>query len=115
MNHVLKTLRIEKCADTKIMLISGGEKKRCNIGTELLTNPSIILLDEPTSGLDSTAATSLIVTLRSLANERMTVISSIHQPSTKIFYMFDKLIFLADGKMVYAGSPKSCMVCKVCV
>ncbi len=47
-NHVIKTLRIEKCLHTKILLISGGEKKRCNIGTELLTNPSILLLDEPT-------------------------------------------------------------------
>jgi len=46
--HVIKTLRIQNCLDTKIMLISGGEKKRCNIGTELLTNPSILLLDEPT-------------------------------------------------------------------
>ncbi len=46
--HVIKILRIEKCLHTKIKLISGGEKKRCNIGTELLTNPSILLLDEPT-------------------------------------------------------------------
>lgn len=46
--QVIKTLRIEKCRNTKIMLISGGEKKRTNIGTELLTNPSIMLLDEPT-------------------------------------------------------------------
>jgi ABC-type multidrug transport system ATPase subunit len=47
-DNVIKTLRIEKCSDTQILLISGGEKKRCNIGTELLTNPSIVLLDEPT-------------------------------------------------------------------
>lgn len=47
-DNVIQTLRIEKCSNTQIMLISGGEKKRCNIGTELLTNPSIMLLDEPT-------------------------------------------------------------------
>jgi ABC-type multidrug transport system ATPase subunit len=47
-NRVICVLRIEKCSNTKIMLISGGEKKRCNIGSELLTNPNIILLDEPT-------------------------------------------------------------------
>jgi ABC-type multidrug transport system ATPase subunit/ABC-type multidrug transport system permease subunit len=108
-NHVIKTLRIEKCADTKILLVSGGERKRCNIGTELLTNPSILLLDEPTSGLDSTAAHSLIETMRSLALERMTLISSIHQPSSKIFYSFDKLLLLADGHIVYNGSPHKCM------
>jgi ABC-type multidrug transport system ATPase subunit len=65
-------------------LHAGGEKKRCNIGTELLTNPSILLLDEPTSGLDSTAANSLVNTLRELATDRMTVITSIHQPSSKV-------------------------------
>lgn len=55
---VIETLRIQRCADTQIMLISGGEKKRTNIGTELLTNPSILLLDEPTSGLDATVSSS---------------------------------------------------------
>jgi ABC-type multidrug transport system ATPase subunit/ABC-type multidrug transport system permease subunit len=108
-NHVIKTLRIEKCSETKIFLVSGGERKRCNIGTELLTNPSILLLDEPTSGLDSTAAHSLIETMRSLAVEKMTLISSIHQPSSKIFYSFDRLVLLADGHIVYNGSPQKCM------
>lgn len=107
--HVIKTLRIEKCADTSILLISGGEKKRCNIGTELLTNPSILLLDEPTSGLDSTAAHSLIDTMRFMASERMTIISSIHQPSSKVFYAFTKLILLADGHVVYNGPPTKCL------
>lgn len=50
-DNVVKTLRIQKCLNTKILLISGGEKKRCNIGTELLTNPRILLLDEPTVSL----------------------------------------------------------------
>ena len=49
-DNVVKILGIQKCQNTKINLISGGEKKRCNIGTELLTNPSLLLLDEPTSG-----------------------------------------------------------------
>lgn len=108
-NHVIKTLRIERCADTQILLVSGGERKRCNIGTELLTNPSILLLDEPTSGLDSTAANSLIVTLRALAAEQMTIITSIHQPSSKVFYAFDHLVLLADGHTVYAGAPSHCL------
>jgi len=47
-DQVIKTLRIEKCKNTQIALVSGGEKKRTNIGSELLTNPSIMLLDEPT-------------------------------------------------------------------
>lgn len=108
-DHVIKTLRIKKCEDTKILLVSGGEKKRCNIGTELLTNPSILLLDEPTSGLDSTAAHALINTMRFMADEKMTIISSIHQPSSKVFYKFDKLVLLADGHIAYCGPPSKCL------
>ena len=108
-DEVIRTLGIERCADTRILLISGGEKKRCNIGTELLMNPSILLLDEPTSGLDSTSANALIKTLRELADDRRTLITSIHQPSSKIFYTFDKLILLADGHLVYYGAPSNCM------
>lgn len=50
-DRVIEVLKIQNCLDTKVLLISGGEKKRCNIGSELLTNPSIILLDEPTVSL----------------------------------------------------------------
>lgn len=108
-NRIIKTLRIERCADTQILLVSGGERKRCNIGTELLTNPSILLLDEPTSGLDSTAANSLIITLRALAAKKLTIITSIHQPSSKVFYAFDRLMLLVDGHTVYSGAPGQCM------
>jgi ABC-type multidrug transport system ATPase subunit len=108
-DHVVRTLGIEKCQHTKIMLVSGGERKRCNIGTELLTNPSLILLDEPTSGLDSTAAAALMKTMRGLAEDRMTVIMSIHQPSSRVFYSFDQLMLLADGRTVYYGPPSKCL------
>src|SRR5690606_6686662 len=99
-DHVMKQLQIAKCADTPIMLVSGGERKRVNIGTELLTDPSVILLDEPTSGLDSTTAAALVATLRELAAAGKTVLTSIHQPSSNVFYSFDRLFVLADGHMV---------------
>ena len=103
---VIDLLRLNKCQDTPIRLVSGGEKKRVNIGTELLTNPSIIMLDEPTSGLDSTSAVALIDLLVSLAHDHgKTVITSIHQPSSAVFHKFDKVLFLADGCAVYYGSP----------
>jgi ABC-type multidrug transport system ATPase subunit len=113
-DKVIKLLRLEKCAETPIMLVSGGERKRVNIGTELLTNPSIIMLDEPTSGLDSTSAVALMSLLVSLAHEHgKTVMTSIHQPSSAIFHKFDNVMFLADGCVVYYGSPaNSLKYCK---
>ena len=74
-----------------------------------MTSPRILLLDEPTSGLDATAANSLILTLRSLAEDNMTIVTSIHQPSSKVFYSFDKLLLLADGFIVYSGKPQECL------
>lgn len=105
-DRIIKLLRLSKVADSPIMLLSGGEKKRVNIGTELLTDPAIIMLDEPTSGLDSTSAVSLIRLLHNLANDHgKTVVTSIHQPSSAVFRSFDRLIMLADGNVVYFGTP----------
>jgi len=106
-DRVLKLLRLTKVADSKIQLLSGGEKKRVNIGTELLTDPACLLLDEPTSGLDSTSAVALMKMLQHLAiSQKKTVITSIHQPSSALFRGFDKLIMLAEGNVVYFGTPR---------
>ncbi|CAM9394282.1 unnamed protein product [Chrysoparadoxa australica] len=107
--RVIAILAMESCENTTIALISGGEKKRANIGTELLSDPSVLLLDEPTSGLDSTSAYSLVVTLRKLAALGKTVISSIHQPSSQVYRMFDKVMLLCDGKQVFSGRGDAVM------
>lgn len=69
--------------------VSGGERKRTSIGVELITDPNLIFLDEPTTGLDSFTATSVMEILRDLAQSGRTVISTIHQPNSDIFEMFD--------------------------
>jgi len=105
-DKVINLLRLNKAADSAIMLVSGGEKKRVNIGTELLTDPLVLLLDEPTSGLDSTSAVSLLNLLRNLAQDQgKTIITTIHQPSSKVFHAFDKLLMLCEGNVVYFGKP----------
>ena len=81
--EIIDELRLNKCANTKfggplIMGVSGGERKRCSIGVELITDPNLIFLDEPTTGLDSFTATSVVETLRALAESGRTVISTIH-------------------------------------
>jgi len=108
-SEVITLMGLDKCADTPIMLLSGGERKRTNIATELLTSPALLLLDEPTSGLDATTAAGVIASLRKLADTGKTVVSSIHQPSSKIFLSFDRVLLLADGHTVYYGRPSGCV------
>jgi ABC-type multidrug transport system ATPase subunit len=84
--------------------ISGGEKKRLNIGTELVTDPSLIFLDEPTSGLDSFNAQSAMQMMLKLAQNSRTVITTIHQPRSSIFRMFDSLLLISEGRCVYFGA-----------
>ncbi|CAF0913827.1 unnamed protein product [Adineta steineri] len=107
--QIIEQLHLQNCANTPIILISGGQKRRVNIGTELLTNPSVIFLDEPTSGLDSTSAVTLIRVLRELALKGKTIMMSIHQPSSQIFQSFDQLILLADAKTIFMGKPSNAL------
>ncbi|KAG6623514.1 ABC transporter-like protein [Phytophthora cinnamomi] len=87
--------------------ISGGERKRLALATELLTNPSVLFADEPTSGLDSFMAKSVVQQLRRLAvHERRTVVATIHQPSSEVFALFDRLELLADGATIYQGKAE---------
>ncbi|CEL98098.1 unnamed protein product [Vitrella brassicaformis CCMP3155] len=83
--------------------ISGGERKRLAFGTEVLTNPSVLFADEPTSGLDAFMAQSVVETMKYLARAGRTVIATIHQPSSEIYAMFDKVMYMAEGKIVYYG------------
>ncbi|KAL9389437.1 hypothetical protein Peur_018042 [Populus x canadensis] len=83
--------------------ISGGERKRVSIGLEMLVNPSLLLLDEPTSGLDSTTAQRIVATLRGLARGGRTVVTTIHQPSSRLYRMFDKVVVLSEGCPIYSG------------
>ncbi|KAG4920682.1 hypothetical protein JHK84_049529 [Glycine max] len=113
-NTTIKELGLERCRHTKIVGgylkgISGGERKRTCIGYEILVDPSLLLLDEPTSGLDSTAANKLLLTLQGLAKAGRTIITTIHQPSSRIFHMFDKLLLISEGYPVYYGKAKDTM------
>ncbi|CAO2187128.1 unnamed protein product [Urochloa humidicola] len=85
--------------------LSGGERKRVSIGLEMLVDPSLLLLDEPTSGLDSTTAARIVGTLRRMAaGGGRTVVVTIHQPSSRLYHMFDKVLLLsADGCPIYYG------------
>ncbi|XP_046901590.1 broad substrate specificity ATP-binding cassette transporter ABCG2d isoform X3 [Hypomesus transpacificus] len=89
--------------------ISGGERKRTNIGMELIMDPSVLFLDEPTTGLDASTANSVLLLLKRMANQGRTIIMSIHQPRYSIYRLFDTLTLLVNGKMVYHGPGKNAL------
>ncbi|KAN0024104.1 hypothetical protein ACTFIV_008500 [Dictyostelium citrinum] len=85
--------------------LSGGEKKRVSIGCALVTNPSLVFLDEPTSGLDSLNALKVMKVLMNLTvTKGVTVICSIHQPRPEIYHLFNKIMIMLKGRMIYCGS-----------
>ncbi|KAJ8629152.1 hypothetical protein MRB53_022475 [Persea americana] len=111
---VMAQLGLTKCKDIIIggqfvRGVSGGERKRVSIGQEMLINPGMLFLDEPTSGLDSTTAQQIVSLLLELVQRGRTVVMTIHQPSSNIFYMFHKVLLLCDGNPVYFGRGSDAM------
>jgi len=111
---VLKTLQnlgLYKIKNMKVgtpmnKKISGGQRKRLNIALELIREPSILFLDEPTSGLSSRDSENILDLLKDLALKGKLVFVVIHQPSSDIFKMFDKLLILdTGGYLIYDGDP----------
>ncbi|KAJ8754108.1 hypothetical protein K2173_002006 [Erythroxylum novogranatense] len=85
--------------------VSGGERRRVSIGTDIVHDPILLFLDEPTSGLDSTSAFMVVKVLQRIAQSGSIVIMTVHQPSYRILSLLDRMIFLSHGQTVYSGSP----------
>lgn len=107
----LKNLGLYEIRDMKVgsplnKKISGGQRKRLNISLELIREPSILFLDEPTSGLSSRDSENILDLLKDLALKGKLVFVVIHQPSSDIFKMFDRLLILdTGGFLIYNGDP----------
>lgn len=105
---VMDALALIPCRDVKIGSaaakgISGGQSKRVNIGLALITNPRVLFLDEPTSGLDSFTANETMGVVSRLVGEGVTVCATIHSPTAYAFGLFDGLMMLTRGRVVYFG------------
>lgn len=86
--------------------ISGGQRKRLNIALELIREPAVLFVDEPTSGLSSRDSENVMDLLKQLANSGKLIFVVIHQPSSDIFKLFDKLLLLdTGGYAIYYGNP----------
>jgi ABC-type multidrug transport system ATPase subunit len=84
--------------------ISGGQKRRLSVASQLIADPRILFLDEPTSGLDSAASFEVMNYIKRIAvQHRLIVVASIHQPSTATFALFDQLMLLSGGQTCYFG------------
>ena len=116
-NDVLYVLGIDHIADEVVgdvekRGISGGQRKRVNIGLEMVADPAVLFLDEPTSGLDSTASTLVLAALKEVAQLGVTVATVIHQPRYSIFTLFDQTLLLAKGgRAVYLGWSRDAVAC----
>ncbi|XP_060887646.1 broad substrate specificity ATP-binding cassette transporter ABCG2 [Labrus mixtus] len=113
-NRLIQELGLNRVADAKVGTqlirgISGGERKRTNIGMELIIDPSVLFLDEPTTGLDASTANSVLLLLKRMANNGRTIILSIHQPRYSIYRLFDSLTLLVNGKQVYHAPAHSAL------
>lgn len=83
--------------------LSGGQKRRLSLAVELVKKPSILIIDEPTSGLDSASAYGIMHNLTLLCKVGHTIVTTIHQPSSEIYQMFDQFMLLSRGKTLYSG------------
>ena len=110
-NKVLSSLGLAEIRDLKVgssmqKTISGGQRKRVNIGLELLREPAILFVDEPTSGLSSRDSENIMDLLKELTLRGKMIFVVIHQPSSDIYKMFDSLIILdVGGFQIYYGNP----------
>ncbi|CAI2349556.1 unnamed protein product [Caenorhabditis sp. 36 PRJEB53466] len=110
---VMRDLGLENIANSIIGTrtrkgISGGEKKRLAFASEILTSPPILICDEPTSGLDAFLAYQVVCVLKKLAASRnMTILVTIHQPSSQVFALFDSVYMMVNGKVAFCGSQSS--------
>ena len=110
-NEVLEQLGLTDAADLRVgsvldKVISGGQRKRLNIGLELLRKPPVLFLDEPTSGLSSRDSEQIMDLLKELTYAGQLVFAVLHQPSSDLFKMLDRLFMLdAGGHPVYWGYP----------
>uniref|UniRef100_A0A915EME6 ABC transporter domain-containing protein n=1 Tax=Ditylenchus dipsaci TaxID=166011 RepID=A0A915EME6_9BILA len=110
---VMSELGLHRVANTiigwphRLKGISGGERKRLAFASEIMTGPPVLFCDEPTSGLDAYLAQQVVQVLKELARRKhMTVVITIHQPSSQIFEMFDKICLLAEGKVAFLGKTE---------
>lgn len=115
-DEVISELALTKCRNTVIGIpgrlkgLSGGEMKRLSFASEVLTDPPLMFCDEPTSGLDSFMAHQVVSVLKALAARGKTIIATLHQPSSELFALFDRILLMAEGRVAFMGTADQAIV-----
>ncbi|CAM9554685.1 unnamed protein product, partial [Ectocarpus sp. 13 AM-2016] len=107
---VTEELGLQRVADSRIgdeleRGLSGGERRRLSIATELVARPALLFADEPTTGLDAATALRVMTLLSGVASRGTTVLCSLHQPRPRVFNLLDRVILLSGGRVAYSGRP----------
>ncbi len=99
-----RELGLFECRFRRVRTLSGGQRKRVNIGVEILAEPDILVLDEPASGLDPATEEDLLHILRRFADQERTIVLTTH--SMEYLSLVDRIVILMDGSVIFAGTMK---------
>lgn len=102
-DYVVTILVMNRILDTKLLFLSGGERKKVALAVQLLNDPPILFCDEITTGLDSYSAANIVNTLKCISRTGKIVICTIHQPASGVFDKFDEVVLLSNGRLAYQG------------
>lgn len=106
-DEIVDKMGLRVCADTRNARLSGGQARRLSIGVALLKQPTLLFLDEPTTGLDAAAAENIMQEIVRVAKEeRIIIVCTIHQPSTKVYNGFDETMILSKSRTAFTGDVK---------
>ncbi|XP_025207194.1 protein scarlet-like [Melanaphis sacchari] len=103
-NYLVDHLGLNKVLNSRLCVLSGGERKKVALAVQLINDPPILFCDEITTGLDSYSAAHIVNTLRRVAQSGKIVICTIHQPASGLFDQFQEIILLTNGQLAYQGS-----------
>ncbi|KAK8393903.1 hypothetical protein O3P69_006917 [Scylla paramamosain] len=113
--ELLRDMGLTEAQNTRIGIpgsdksLSGGERKRLAFAAEIVTSPPLLFCDEPTTGLDFFSAKKFMDIMKDMAAQGKTIMCTIHQPSSELFSIFDRLLLLAEGRLAYMGSSLGAM------